>query len=293
MAKKISKKTFTVFVVLAILFLVVFLFYSFYKKSNLFEGQTTNTTAPVSSPGKDESFYGIIKEAIDDLKKNFSHYSANSSNAPLKKLIEDTNKEFEKILTTAKTIDENEKKITQMITPGDSATQKTPQGTTASPSCTVGAANPPLVEYYPDGGNVMPEIDYGKPCPPPSGPVRWIRHAGNPGLCVVAGHTKARADCKQNVETWKNCVDGAARYNACITQPVETRRPLMDSCQPAYDSCVAAATSSEAATACRETYISCINPSTATPSASQPSTYAKAQPTPTSQAPTVTTQSAK
>jgi len=45
MAKKISKKTFTIFVVLAILVLVGFLFYSFNKKSNLFEGQASNENA--------------------------------------------------------------------------------------------------------------------------------------------------------------------------------------------------------------------------------------------------------
>lgn len=48
MAKKISKKTFTIFVVLAILVLVGFLFYSFNKRSNLFEG-LDGVTAPVTT----------------------------------------------------------------------------------------------------------------------------------------------------------------------------------------------------------------------------------------------------
>ena len=59
MAKKISKKTFTIFVVLGILVLAGFLFYSFNKKSNLFEGQTTNPNPPAAAsinkhyPGSD------------------------------------------------------------------------------------------------------------------------------------------------------------------------------------------------------------------------------------------------
>jgi hypothetical protein len=58
--KRISKKTFTIFVVLGILVLVGFLFYSFNKKSNLFEGQATNTMAPI-----DKHYPATVSQSVD------------------------------------------------------------------------------------------------------------------------------------------------------------------------------------------------------------------------------------
>lgn len=60
MVKKISKSTFTIFIVLAVIVMVGFLFYSFNKRSSLFEGQTTNP----ATPGEEENVEVLIAQMV-------------------------------------------------------------------------------------------------------------------------------------------------------------------------------------------------------------------------------------
>lgn len=113
--KRISKKTFTIFVGLAVIVFMGFLFYSFYNKSNLFEGQTTNTMAPATSPGKDENVYSYLKGPIDEQKQEFSTYATDSSNVPLQKLAADTIGELDKFLNMAKLVDDKTRQTIEMI----------------------------------------------------------------------------------------------------------------------------------------------------------------------------------
>jgi hypothetical protein len=85
MAKRVSKKIFTVFVVLGVIVLVGFLFYSFNKKSNLFEGQEGALTF--------DTIKAAIASDLSDLTKIYS-----TADGAMKETLEEINKSLIEIL---------------------------------------------------------------------------------------------------------------------------------------------------------------------------------------------------